>query len=53
MTEKWQRAICKECGAFIKRSDSSPTGMKIHLERNHKGIYKDYLEKEKEAKMQK
>jgi hypothetical protein len=53
MTEKWQCAICKECGAFIKRSESSTTGMKIHLERNHKRMYKDYPKKEKAGKMAK
>jgi hypothetical protein len=41
--EKWPRAICNVCNIFIKRTDASPTGMKLHLQRCHRKHYKKYL----------
>ena len=52
-TEKYQRAICNKCGTIIKRGDGSPSGMRTHLERCHKSLFREFLQKEKEAKLEK
>ncbi len=44
-----RRAICIECGAFIKRPDGSTTLMQQHLLRKHTRIFMEYSLKYKEA----
>jgi hypothetical protein len=51
-TEAWPRAICHECGIFIKRNGASPTGMKQHLEREHVEAQKKYLQMLKDDKIE-
>jgi BED zinc finger len=50
-SEKWPRAICSECGKAVKRKDSSTTGMKLHLKRNHRKLFKEYECKFEEANL--
>jgi hypothetical protein len=52
-TEKSARAICNDCGAFIRHTDSSPTGMKTHLEIMHRKLWNKYLEMTKKFNVEK